>query len=185
MVQKKVQSIFYPMPKQTHVEPMSETVRQFFFQPEKKIASTKPPSQSQTWADICCTLNFLAKILEYSCRLYIWQFFSHLIVNDNNCTRRFTRHILFDANLHTLVKPCGCFFSFFINEKIVSPKCSLLTQIRFYICRTLHPPPIRNSVCGWTEFCKIMMTLGRRNLHSPTHRPLGTNFFLFPAFRCH
>ena len=45
--------------------------------------------------------------------------------------------------------------------------------------------PIRNSVGGWTEFCKIMMTLGRRNLHSPTHRPLGTNFFLFPAFRCH
>ena len=28
----------------------------------------------------------------------------------NNCTRRFTRHNLFDANWHTLVKWYGCFF---------------------------------------------------------------------------
>ena len=53
--------------------------------------------------------------------------------------------------------------------------------------------PIRNSV-GWTEFCKIAMTLGRCNLHSLTHtplllftvdHPLGTNLFLSSAFRCH
>ena len=54
--------------------------------------------------------------------------------------------------------------------------------------------PIRNSVSRRTEFCKITMTSGRRNLHSPSPTPLlifdrwpppGINFFLFPAFRCH
>ena len=32
--------------------------------------------------------------------------------------------------------------------------------------------PIRNSVRGRPEFCKITMTLGRRNLHFPTPNPL-------------
>ena len=32
--------------------------------------------------------------------------------------------------------------------------------------------PIRNSVRGRTEFCKITMTTSRRNLHFPTPNPL-------------
>ena len=34
----------------------------------------------------------------------------------NNCTRRFTRHNLFDANRNTLVKRRGCFFTNKINS---------------------------------------------------------------------
>ena len=34
--------------------------------------------------------------------------------------------------------------------------------------------PIRNSVCGQREFCKITMTSSRHNLHFPTTTPLLT-----------
>ena len=69
--------------KQTHVEPMSETVRQFIFLSQKRKQLRQNLLRSHKWELIfAALLIFWAKILEYSCRLSIWQFFFHLIVND-------------------------------------------------------------------------------------------------------
>ena len=73
--------------KQTHVEPMSETAKQFLFQPEKKWLRQNLLRDHE--------LSFDRK-----------RYFEE----PNNSPRLFTRHILFDANRHTLAKPCGCFF---------------------------------------------------------------------------
>ena len=81
------------------------------------MASAKPPPRSQIWADICCTLYFSNENPWVSLTLIYFTIFSFLLFDrrryfgaTNNCTRRFTRHNLFDANWHTLVKRCGCFF---------------------------------------------------------------------------
>ena len=68
--------------KQTHVEPMSETVRKFFIFSSKRMSSTKSPCHK--YELIFSTIYiFQTKILEYRCWLFVWQLFFHLIVNDS------------------------------------------------------------------------------------------------------
>ena len=91
-----------------HVELTSETVSHFFKSQERKGFDKSLP-QLQMRADICFTLYFPNE----NPHLTIFLSFSRnkrYLEATNNCTRRFTHHNLFDANRHTLVKRCGCFF---------------------------------------------------------------------------
>ena len=106
--------------KQTHVEPMSETTRQFLFQPVKKWLR-QDLLRDHKYELIFAALYFWNENPWVLLPLSIKQVFFFLAFDrkryfeePNNPTRRFTRHILFDANLYTLVKPCGYFF---INGK--------------------------------------------------------------------
>ena len=68
-----------------HTEPMSETVRQYFFFSQKRKWLGQNLLRGHKYELIFAALYiFQEKILEYSCRLSIWKFFFffHLIVND-------------------------------------------------------------------------------------------------------
>ena len=95
-----------------------------FFPARKEMASTKSPPLSQIWADICYTLFFFqTKILEYTCRQSIWQFFFFLPFDrkryfkaTNNCTRRLAA--VFCLMLTGILKwNGGAIFSFFHQRK--------------------------------------------------------------------
>ena len=118
---------------------------QFFllllFSARKEMTTRKPTLHSQIWADIYYTLYFpnynpWAELLLIYLTIFLPFGRKRYFEETNNCTRRFTRHILFDANRNALVKRTGCFLS---TKYMASPKHSLLTQIRVNICRTLYP----------------------------------------------
>ena len=100
--------------KQTHVELMSEAVRQFCFSQERNgFDKTSCAVQNTSWYLLhsifskrksfnISSVNLFENFLPFDRK-------RHLKAT-NNCTRRFTRHNVFDANWHTLVKRCGCFF---------------------------------------------------------------------------
>ena len=85
------------------------------FSARKEITSRKPTLQSQIWADIYYTLYFpncnpWAELLLIYLTIFLPFGRKRYFEETNNCTRRFTRHILFDANRNTLVKPTSRFF---------------------------------------------------------------------------
>ena len=113
----------------------------FVFQLEKKCLRQNLLCGQKYELIFSAIYIFQTKILEYSCWLVIINTISlttfppfdrkRYFEATNNCTQWFARHNLFDANLHTLVKRCGCFFVFvfcffvvffFIKEKRASPK---------------------------------------------------------------
>ena len=104
---------------------MSGTVKHIFFSARKEKkgrkekALTKPPRF--IWAGICCTRNENPRVQLPFIYLTIFFFlpFDRKRYSEatNNCTRKSTRHTLFDANQHTLVKQCGCFFFFHQRKK--------------------------------------------------------------------
>ena len=102
--------------KQTHVELVSEAVRQFFFSQERNGSEKTSCAVIKIRADICCNLYFpnenpLIYLPLIYLRISVLPFDrKRYLDGTNNCTRRFTRHNVFDANRHTLVKRCGCFF---------------------------------------------------------------------------
>ena len=120
--------------KQTHVELISETVRQSFFQGGKEWLWQNPLRGHKYELKFIAVHIFQTKILDYSCLYscyftifsFIWS--KKILWSTNNSTRRFTRHNLFEENRHTLVKRCGRYFH--QRKKEASPKLSLLTQIR-------------------------------------------------------
>ena len=114
----KTQNMFFFLLKMwymmRHVELTSETVSHFLLARKVK-ASTKPLPQPQMWADICfnpysSNENPWVKLPLIDLTIFLPFDRKRYLEATNNCTRRFTRHNLFDANRHTLVERCGCFF---------------------------------------------------------------------------
>ena len=117
--------------KQTHVELISETVRQSFFQEGKKwLWQNLLRVTNMSWNLLHSIFSKQKSLTIAAFTLAISRFF--LLFDrkryTNNSTRRFTRHNLFEANRHTLVKRCGRYFH--QRKKEASPKLFLPTQIR-------------------------------------------------------
>ena len=96
---------------------MSETVGSFFLsfffsQKRNGLDETSSAVTNMSWylphSIIFPTLICLTIFVPFNRKQYFEA--------TNNCTRRFTRHNLFDANWNTLVKRRGCFFTNKINS---------------------------------------------------------------------
>ena len=73
--------------KQTHVEPMSETVGNFFFflfffSQKRNGLEKSSPEVTNMSGYLLHSIVFQTTILEYSCCSSVWQVFFHLIVNN-------------------------------------------------------------------------------------------------------
>ena len=120
--------------KQTHVELVSEAVRQFFFSQERNgFDKTSCAVQNTSW--------YLLHSIFSKQYIYLRIFF-HLIVNDNwkQQTTALEDLLAIMCLMQTGIPWWNGVADFFINKKMASPKRSLLTKIQLHICRILYPP---------------------------------------------
>ena len=141
---------------------MSEMVRSFF-SPRNKMASTKPSPWSQMLADVCCTLFSKRQSLSIDAvNLFDGFFFQMKRYFEAQTTTSFKA----ESKLTISSSTEFAILHIFRNSKMSK------WHIWFIIDSWSLTASIWNSVRGRTEFWKITMTSGRRNLHSPFSTPL-------------